>query len=188
MTASGGGSGARSIRPFPGLRPFGYEDREFFCGRTAQIYALYRMLDRSRFVAVVGSSGSGKSSLVFAGLHPLLEKDSAQPGGRGWVWQQMSPKNAPLEGLIDLVAKLAADHAGAGIDQSFIAAQHSRIDYLMRLSTHGLVDALAEIEGLKDKTLVLLVDQFEELFRYAKGSKGKPLTSGITPREQAVQF
>jgi len=44
--------------PFPGLRPFDFADCQFFFGREQQVNALYRLLDFSRFVAVVGSSGS----------------------------------------------------------------------------------------------------------------------------------
>ena len=55
-------SAVSAAHPFPGLRPFAYQDREFFFGRQDQIYALYRRIDRFRFIAVVGSSGSGKSS------------------------------------------------------------------------------------------------------------------------------
>ena len=50
---------ASAKHPFPGLRPFAYPDHEYFFGREDQTYALYRLIDRSRFVAVVGSSGSG---------------------------------------------------------------------------------------------------------------------------------
>lgn len=53
-----------SARPFPGLRAYGFADREYFFGREDQVFALYRLLDRSRFAAVVGTSGSGKSSLA----------------------------------------------------------------------------------------------------------------------------
>jgi len=53
--------GASAEHPFPGLRPFAYQDHEYFFGRNDQTFALYRLIDRSRFVAVVGSSGSGKS-------------------------------------------------------------------------------------------------------------------------------
>lgn len=176
-----------TVRPFPGLRPFDYDDHAFYFGRTEQVYSLYRMLDRSRFIAVVGSSGSGKSSLVFAGLRPLLEKDSAQPGGRQWVWCQMSPKNAPIDGLIDLVHRLSCEQqSGAESDPGFLAAQRGRIAYLIRLSSRGLIDALAEVEGLKDKTLVLVVDQFEELFRYAKSPQRRVKDS--LQREEAVLF
>jgi ABC-type phosphate transport system ATPase subunit len=50
-----------SGRPFPGLRPFDYPDHDFFFGRREQIFSLYRLINSSRFVAVVGNSGSGKS-------------------------------------------------------------------------------------------------------------------------------
>ena len=56
-------SGLSAERPFPGLRPFAFTDRAYFFGREDQIFALYRLVSRGRFVAVVGSSGSGKSSL-----------------------------------------------------------------------------------------------------------------------------
>ena len=67
-------------RPFPGLRPFAFPDHPFFFGREDQTYAVYRILDRSRFIAVIGASGGGKSSLVRAGLLPLLEKETKELG------------------------------------------------------------------------------------------------------------
>jgi tetratricopeptide (TPR) repeat protein len=176
-------------RPFPGLRPFDYREHAFYFGRTDQIYALYRLLDANRFVAVVGSSGSGKSSLVFAGLHPLLDKDTAQRGGRHWVWSQMSPKDAPINGLIDLVHDLARQfQPELQGDPASLESQRGRIAYLISLSSQGLVNALSEIEGLKDKTLVLVVDQFEELFRYAKSSQAQNTIKDSIHREEAVLF
>src|SRR5215831_4980491 len=96
MTAGEKGTFASAAHPFPGLRPFAYQDREFFFGRQDQIYTLYRLIDRFRFVAVVGSSGSGKSSLVRAGLLPLLDVETREAGGRNWVWVEMRPGDAPL--------------------------------------------------------------------------------------------
>jgi tetratricopeptide (TPR) repeat protein len=180
--------GTAQLRPFPGLRPFTYEDHEYYFGRTSQIYSLYRLLDRSRFVAVVGTSGSGKSSLVFAGLHPLLDKETAETGGSQWVWGEMSPKNSPLEELTKLLLELAVgftpDHDD---DPVFLASQRSRIEYLLRLSSNGLVNALAAIEGLKGKSLVIVVDQFEELFRYASPLGHDP-AQRARQREEAVLF
>ncbi len=75
-------------RPFPGLRPFGSADHAFFHGRQDQTFALYRLIDRNRFVAVVGSSGSGKSSLVSAGLEPLILEESMGSGGRFWLYKR----------------------------------------------------------------------------------------------------
>ena len=64
-------------RPFPGLSPFGFADRSFFFGRERQAFALYRLVENGRFIAVIGSSGSGKSSLVLAGLQGLLADETA---------------------------------------------------------------------------------------------------------------
>src|SRR3954452_1259265 len=69
-------------RPFPGLRPYTFADHEWFFGRQTQVLALYRLLVRSRFTAVVGSSGSGKSSLVRAGLLPLLREETGENKAR----------------------------------------------------------------------------------------------------------
>src|SRR5262245_66622396 len=58
------------VMPYPGLRPFEEEDQPLFFGREAQISTMLRQLEDHRFVAVVGSSASGKSPPVAAGLHP----------------------------------------------------------------------------------------------------------------------
>ena len=61
-------------------------------GRERQVFALYRLVENARFIAVVGSSGSGKSSLVLAGLKGLLAEESADPGGPSWVCLEMRPR------------------------------------------------------------------------------------------------
>ncbi len=76
-----------AIHPFPGLRPFRADEHHLFFGREAQSDDLLRRLQRHRFLAVVGSSGSGKSSLVRAGMLPALQGGfwvfAVTPGRRG---------------------------------------------------------------------------------------------------------
>ncbi len=72
----------RRREPFPGLRPFEAEQAHLFFGRDEQTDELLGRLGRHRFVAVVGSSGSGKSSLVRAGLLPASPAASWQPPAR----------------------------------------------------------------------------------------------------------
>ena len=67
------------INPFPGLRSFEPHETHLFFGRDGQSEELIRRLKRTRFVALVGTSGSGKSSLVRAGLLPALA-DGVLPG------------------------------------------------------------------------------------------------------------
>ena len=58
--------------PYPGLRPFDADEADLFFGREEHIFEMFTLLENHRFLAVVGASGSGKSSLVRAGLLPRL--------------------------------------------------------------------------------------------------------------------
>ena len=177
-------SGLSPDRPFPGLRPYHFEDHDFFFGRDDQIFALYRLFDHSRFVAVVGSSGSGKSSLVRAGLLPLLDKESREPTGRVWKMVQMHPGDAPIASL----AAAMAQQFFRNDDVNVAAAQRERIKFALRRSSFGMSDALREVEGLGDASIVLVVDQFEELFRYAARRQGSEGEAEAARHEEATQF
>jgi tetratricopeptide (TPR) repeat protein len=171
--------------PFPGLRPFAYQDHEYFFGREDQTYALYRLIDRSRFIAVVGSSGSGKSSLVRAGLLPLLDMETRESGGRNWLWREMRPGDAPLQRLTNLLASLSVDD-----DPVIASGRRERIAAQLQRSSFGISEALAQTDGLEDKSVVLVIDQFEELFRYAAAASGKTAPNGdeVRARDEATQF
>jgi tetratricopeptide (TPR) repeat protein len=178
------GSALSSERPFPGLRPFAFEDRDFFFGRETQTYALYRLIVQSRFVAVVGSSGSGKSSLVRAGLLPLLADESDDPGGRKWTLKEMRPGGAPLSRLADTLAELSHDD-----DAAIAATRRERIEFDLR-SSFGIAKVLDKSD-LGGATLLLVVDQFEELFRYAgSGARGTEddLRDAMRSRDEAADF
>ena len=78
-------TGLSKARPFAGLRAFDLRDWKFFFGRDDQKAALYRLVDRNRFVAVIGSSGSGKSSLTRAGLFRLLQEENGERRSAPWL-------------------------------------------------------------------------------------------------------
>ena len=61
-----------NLNPFPGLRSFGVDESHLFFGREGQSEIIMKYLSRKRFAAVTGASGSGKSSLIYCGLIPLL--------------------------------------------------------------------------------------------------------------------
>ena len=178
-------SAVSAEHPFPGLRPFAYRDHEYFFGREDQTYALYRLIDRSHFITVVGSSGSGKSSLVRAGLLPLLDIETGEAGGHSWLWREMRPGDAPLQRLTARLASLSND------DDPIVASGRSeRIAAQLQRSSFGISEALAEMNGLAGKSIVLVIDQFEELFRYATTVSGKVGLTGeeVRARDEATQF
>src|SRR5262245_64965795 len=82
--------------PFPGLRPFMPEEADLFFGRDKQSDELVRRLASRRFLAVVGTSGSGKSSLVRAGLLPSLEGGFMAEAGTHWRIPIMRPQDDPI--------------------------------------------------------------------------------------------
>lgn len=165
-------------RPFPGLRPFYFEDHKYFFGREEQAYALYLLVERYQFVAVVGGSGSGKSSLVRAGLKPLFGMNDG-----AWLQTDMTPGKAPLRRLTEALAGLAKDD-----DDDVASARHDRIAFYLRSSSHGIEDALGEIGLTEDASLLLVVDQFEELFRYASSDPRRSRYADAQSSDEATRF
>jgi WD40 repeat protein/energy-coupling factor transporter ATP-binding protein EcfA2 len=82
--------------PFPGLRPFEYHEYELFFGREEQYEEMIAKLSETRFLAVVGTSGSGKSSLVKAGLLPALYGGLMSSAGPNWRIALFRPKDDPI--------------------------------------------------------------------------------------------
>jgi hypothetical protein len=84
-----------AANPFPGLRPFRESEAHLFFGRRAHVEEVLAELARSRFVAVMGASASGKSSLVYAGVLPALRSGGAPRSGPGPAPSTTSPARSP---------------------------------------------------------------------------------------------
>src|SRR5438045_6214462 len=92
--------------PFPGLRPFRVDEAHLFFGRESQVDAMVDKLAATRFLSVVGTSGSGKSSLVNCGLRPALHRGLMTRVGTTWRIAQFRPGTDPVRAL---AAALATD-------------------------------------------------------------------------------
>lgn len=163
----------RNIQPYPGLRAFErYESRVFF-GRQQQTDELLRRLKQHHFLAVIGASGSGKSSLVKAGLLAGLEKGYMGEVGSRWSIAEMRPGGQPFamlaEGLLNdksfFTAWSKSDAAVSGEEQNRLHFLPSLTAELRRgsRSFHEILDHSPLPDGTR---LLLLVDQFEEIFRF----------------------
>lgn len=167
-------------QPYPGLRPFGSGDEDFFFGREAQTRGLRLKLETSRLVAVVGRSGCGKSSLVRAGLVPLLKKEMDSDGGRIWHIASFHPQGRPIaelaQELFRLLSEAQTTPADRPVQPATVTAQiepadmeqlrRSRLDAMLRRSSQGLVEAASELRIDSADRLLIIVDQFEEIFRF----------------------
>ncbi len=149
--------------PFPGLRPFMQEEADLFFGRDRQSDELVRRLASRRFLAVVGTSGSGKSSLVRAGLLPSLEGGFMAEAGAQWGMAIVRPLDDPLGFLARAIVET---DALAHLDLGQSAAE-GVVETTLRRSGLGLVEATRLARLAPHENLLILVDQFEELFRFA---------------------
>ena len=91
------------INPFPGLRPFSTEESHLFFGREGQSEIVLEYLGKNRFAAVTGASGSGKSSLIYCGLIPVLYGGFITEAGSKWKIMTTRPGNSPVENLANVL-------------------------------------------------------------------------------------
>src|SRR5438132_6946662 len=106
------GAVAALVNPYPGLRPFETEQSEFFFGRETQTDELLSRLASSRFVAVIGTSGSGKSSLVRAGLVPALVGGFLGSAGSHWHIAVLRPGGDPIGALAEALHGVFSSRSG----------------------------------------------------------------------------
>src|SRR5262245_18676359 len=146
--------------PYIGLRYFEERDAHLFYGRDEHVAELLGKLAERRFVAVMGSSGCGKSSLVRAGLLPELRSGMIPSAGPRWKVVEFKPGMAPLDELANAVRlTLGVEQAPALVDEGPL----------------GIARAVAEADLDERTNVLILADQFEEVFRFQReeSSRGR---------------
>jgi WD40 repeat protein len=164
---------APRFNPFPGLRPFLAEEDYLFFGREEQTAELLSLLRQHRFLAVVGTSGSGKSSLVRAGLLPALHGGTMAKAGSTWEVVVLRPGGDPIDNLAR--ALLQADLYDPEDAESL-----PRLVATLTRSRLGLIEAVKQSDLPEKTNFLVVVDQFEELFRFRQ--------SGVSGQEAAAAF
>jgi PAS domain S-box-containing protein len=156
----------KNIIPYRGLEPFEKEQAEFFFGRNQVVENIWKVLDLSNFVAVIGPSGSGKSSVIRAGLAPWLEAS-------GWqILKPMRPGISPL-------AKLTATF------EPFFQDNHhqKQLDELIHINSKGLNQLAEQLPG--SAKFLLVVDQFEEVFTLSRVEERERFIEILTQLSEA---
>ena len=155
------------VNPFPGLRPFHTSEAHLFFGREGQSEEVLDNLAKNKFVAVLGASGTGKSSLIYCGLLPTLYGGFLHNGRSKWKIVITRPGLNPIGNLAKSIAETVghSDNAEAIETDSFIDQA------LLKRSSEGIQNVVKQYGVDKDENILILVDQFEELFRYQYSSK-----------------
>jgi uncharacterized RDD family membrane protein YckC/energy-coupling factor transporter ATP-binding protein EcfA2 len=151
--------------PFPGLRPFWEDEDHLFFGRENQVDRMVDKLAAERFLAVVGTSGAGKSSLVNCGLRPALRRGLMTGAGTVWRMVQFRPGGNPLRAMAQAIA--ANESLFAGFRPEGLPLDQI-VEATLRMSNLGLSDVFEQSQSGAHANLLVVVDQFEELFRYHK--------------------
>ncbi len=149
--------------PFPGLRPFQEGEEHLFFGRENQVDTMVDKLAATHFLTVVGTSGSGKSSLVNCGLRPALLRGLLADAGTSWRMAYFRPGNEPISAMARALAEDRVLFSGHD-DEALPLPQ--LVEATLRMSKLGLIDIVQQAALGDDVNFLLVVDQFEELFRF----------------------
>ena len=153
-----------TTNPFPGLRPFKIEESHLFFGREGQSDEVLLKLSKSRFVAVIGPSGSGKSSFIYCGVMPILYGGFLTDASPNWEVVVTRPGAGPIDNMAEALLKNNPEYEVADADEKKI--KRTIFSTLLKSSSLGLVEAIEQTRKQKDVNYLVLVDQFEELFRF----------------------
>jgi len=150
--------------PFPGLRPFTADESHLYFGRENQVNDILEKLSFNHFVCVMGYSGSGKSSLMSCGLLPVLHGGFVMHSSPNWHVLSARPGTSPIQNLVDSIVQYLIDNQRINDDE--VQLHKTIFNAVLRSGTNGLVEIAKYLQQERQDNIFLLIDQFEELFRF----------------------
>ena len=145
-----------NVCPYMGLQPFTEDNAQYFYGREALVQKLLAHLSHHNTLAVVGASGSGKSSVVQAGLFKQLRQGKQIPLSETWMLRCFRPSSNPFQSLARCLVEEGTTKEKA--------RQQLQIEALLY---EGVEKFARWLRSRPEPMVVLAVDQFEELFTLA---------------------
>lgn len=149
----------KTLNPYPGLRPFRNDESHLFFGRENQVQEVLDKLIENRFIAIVGTSGIGKSSFMYCGVMPNLTIDYQTHWASQWESIVCRPGEDPIKNLSKAIAPLNTEETS----EDFIYASLCE-------NSKGLINTISPLYAKNQKNYLVFIDQFEELFRFQNNS------------------
>ena len=167
MVSMGMTTDIKNINPFPGLRQFATEESALFFGREGESEKILDKLFNNRFVSVIGASGSGKSSLIHCGVLPKV----SEPVDKNAEWKVISfkPEVNPFNSLTEAIARNYNDKNSEDIYRDLTS------------QPDGITEICRKLISDNGGKILLIIDQFEQLFSYGAASK-TPTTQETTAK------
>ena len=168
------------VEPYPGLRPFLDHESSLLFGRARQVREIIEHLRTTQFVAVIGGSGSGKSSLIHAGVVPELRSFGIRGAGDFWIPMVCTPgtnaetavpgrpRSTPITRLAWKFARLLKSRGSEAADaervEEIAAWFRQDAGFARLVDTYAKELAVPPGPDPTDARLLFVIDQFEELF------------------------
>ena len=152
--------------PFPGLRAFHVDESHLFFGREGQSDEVLDKLSKNKFVGIIGASGSGKSSFMFCGVIPILYGGFLSHIGPNWHVITTRPGGSPIENLSEALLQKDADYIVADAEDKRL--KKTITSTLLKSSSLGLIEAVKQLHLDNGHNVLIVADQFEELFRFKR--------------------
>ncbi|MFL2639436.1 MAG: hypothetical protein ACJ0OB_04340 [Flavobacteriaceae bacterium] len=146
--------------PFVGLRPYKISEKNIFYGRESEVESMLSTLQKNKFVLLTGPSGSGKSSLINAGLIPRLKNGFTGQAGTEWSICNFRPGFSPINNLSYSLScgELVSDGKPKTSDFKYYK------DAILEFQNLSVAKIYNESEISKKKNLLVIIDQIEDLF------------------------
>ena len=151
------------ISPFPGIRPYTKKEAENFYGREREVEDVLGIFKRYKLVTICGESGSGKSSLIEAGILPKLQKGFLGQAGKEWVICDFRPGISPLENLSYALSDSGVMYLKSKSKTTDHQNYKNKIEEKRDL---GLIEIFASSEIYEKKNLLIVIDQLEDFFKF----------------------